>query len=330
MQVFSKRYPEHSIRRLSASLGQESTKNFISSSLRTRLLEEVKFLISSGDFLERCLIVDDLEKDTYFLHPDTIKNIFEREVGYDISNFFNTRVLEFATSDNPDAYFFDLIELMIVFSNESKRDEIISRIKNIFIEENAPFTINSFMIVLTKETGLRALVPILKDNLLKNKLEELYEALNSGKNYQISARLAADVVQYLFSSDDKSKTKSFATDLCTEIASKWTNGPNVDILASLINDNVKNAKALNNQIANIRHTDRHTIPVEGSIFFKLVTYEDLSIVELVIQSLPETFITNKDPEELKSDYFVRYKVQTDVKWTYKKKEEAKVEDDIPF
>ena len=86
---------------------------------------------------------------------------------------------------------------------------------------------------------------------------------------------------------------------------------------------------MSNEISNIRHTDRHTIPVEGFSFYKLITYNNLGIIELVIQSLPDNYIVNKDAKQLKAEYFQSYEIEENRIRVIKKPKED-MEEEIPF
>jgi hypothetical protein len=323
MKLFSKRYtPE--------SLGNKNL--LIQAKLRERLIKEVKFFVESKNFIEPFLLVNDEIDGRYYLYKQSLADLSVRELGYDLTGIINNSLELINDNTYSDFLFFDLLELLIIFSRNDKRAELVKRLQRILEEENSDFIISEFMIVHKKESGLKAIIPILKNTELKEKLLSMYGIYQDKLNYQSFARISADILQYLFSSPrDKKGTKSYSEDLCRKVASKWTEAKNVEALTDIFNEQVKQTKKMSNEISNIRHTDKSTIPVEGFSFYKLISFNNLSIIELVIQSLPEEYIISREPEQLKKDYFQNYGIKDGLVFTIEKpKDEEIVPDDIPF
>ncbi len=336
MELFSKRYCIFLQRlgRLPVREGEDKRK-LLPTALRNRLQHEVKYVIHSN-YLEQFLLVKDSEGNELYLHASTLSDLSFRELGYDMTEILDCKEMDFNGPHYDDARFFDLIELLIIFSIRSKIDELVDRFQTIFREEGDSYIIHKYMIFRKNETGLRSILPLVKDRQLKNKLEEYYDA--SGlhfrdvkTNYEADARTAADLVQMIFSSPSRKKdTKAYAEDLCKQVASKWTDEKSVKKLTDLLNETVKNAKLLSNEVGNIRHTDKHTVPVENPNFYRLIARKNISIVELVILSLPEKFVTNQNAETIKNGYLSRYGLDKDVGWVIANEERVGIEDEIPF
>ena len=109
-------------------------------------------------------------------------------------------------------------------------------------------------------------------------------------------------IQYIFSSKIKGKTKTYTEDLCKKLSEKYTSPEKADELEKIINDTVKNAKLLNNEVVDIRHTDQSTIPIVSGDFYKLISTYSIQLVELVILTFPEEYIFKFSPEKMKEDY----------------------------
>lgn len=316
---------------------REEKDSFLKEALRNRLRQELRFLVRSGKYLEPFLIVDNQRKNERYLHAETVKELTLRELGYDISQTLDLDDLEYKGDAN-DNHFLDLLEIVIIFTKPEYREDCIARLNTIFREEGEDFTIHGFMIISTVTDGLRSIAPLIKEKALKEKISEYYEShfsVNSSRNYELLAQISAGIVQMLFSSpDSKKKTLKFSLALCKDVASVWTDKSKSEELSSLLSDTVKNAKDLSNQISNVRHTDRSTIPVDSPNFYKLIATKNIGIAELVILSLPEKFIAQQDPEAIKDSYLKRYELNKDNGWIVKKKDQGDLDDfdpdNIPF
>jgi hypothetical protein len=239
-----------------------------------------------------------------------------RELGYDMSDYIDLREINFSDDKEKDEKLFDFVELLIIFTKSEKRSELIERINEIFIEEGNDFLIFQYMIINRKNTGLKSILPLIKDGLLKTKLNEYYQsALLPAPQYETLARISADIIQRLFSSPDaKDKTKKYADDVCKNIAERTTILENIDVLTKLLSDTIKNAKELSNQISNIRHTDQITIPVDSPNIYKLIVFKNINLAEITILSLPEKYITDHNPDQLKNSYLKKFNLDKNAGW----------------
>jgi len=322
MQLFSKRY---SIENLTTSVQEDGS--FISPKLRERLVQQIKYLTDSKEYIEPFLLVKDETSGNIYIHEESLRELGKREMGYELTDLIDCKSRQLTDDGlNNDFALFDLLEILIIFSIKEQRDGIVARFSKILSEENSDFAINEFMFVYKKETGLKAITPLLKDPNLREKLESIYNAMLTNSDYESLARQSADLVQFLFSSPDGQKTKEFSNDLCRNVAKKWTESSKVEKLVDLLDDEVKQTKRMNNEVEDIRHTDRYTIPTEGYTFFKLIFMNNLSIIELVIQSLPSDYIFSEDPESIKKEYWKEYSIIESRSWIIKKIDE----EDIPF
>jgi hypothetical protein len=251
-----------------------------------------------------------------------------REIGNSIVDYVDLKYC-LSYSNKKDAVIFDLLEILIIFSKQEKRSIVITRINYILEEEDTPFLIHEYLFFNKNITGVRSVVPFIKNKSLKDKLEEFFLTNIENPNYQVLSRITADLIQNIFSSPkDKKNTKNYSENLCKMVSQKWTSEKNVLSLTKLLNDAVKNSKDLANQISNIRHTDQNTIPVNNSNFYKLVTYNCMSIAELVILSLPEKFISTEEVENIKNNYLNKYKINKNAIWVLK--EDSNIIEDLPF
>lgn len=204
-----------------------------------------------------------MRRRKFFLTNKTISKITKREVGYDISDFINLRTLEFKKEKGFDNKLFDLLEIVFIFTKNDNRDEVVNRFNKIFKEEGDSFLIHNFMIVRSDGgRGLRSITPFIQEELLQEKINNFYK--HKRNDYELAAKTSSEIIQLIFSSPkSQSKTKKYAKKICEEVAKKWTNKKDRKKFAKLLNKTILNAKKLSNQISNIRHTDRTTIPVDN-------------------------------------------------------------------
>jgi hypothetical protein len=342
MELFSKRYEDRIRRTMYRSIRSSEVPEkgkFIKDSLRNRLKEQIKYMVRSKSYLEPMMYVNNATSGETYLHTGTLSDLSMREVGYDLDSFINLKDLSYREETYQDAKFFDLIELIIIFSKKDRRAELVSRLEVIFKEEGQEYSIHGHMIVSRENDGLRSTIPLLKEKNLQIKIKEYYEQrLVTSVNFEILAQISADIIQLLFSSPKKrNKTKEYAEELCEQIASRWTDKTKVAELKKLLSETVKNSKELANQIQNVRHTDRTTIPVEAPDLYKLIANKNINIAELVILSLPEKFISSQDPEDIKLSYLAQYGLSKESGWAVKDKPLIDYSgldeinpDDIPF
>ena len=255
-----------------------------------------------------------------YLHEDMLQNLGFRELGYDFTKVINCRSLRFDGDEYEDAKLFDFIELLLIFTKSEKRSELEKRLRKIFDEEQKEFTIHDGLIVEKELTGIESITFLIKEDALRNKINEYYSIRRTGTkpNWILLSKISADIIQILFSAPSKKgDNKKYAESLCSKIAEKVTTKDRSKELTSLIDETVKNAKKLSNEIENIRHTDRSTIPIDTPSFHKIVASQNINLTELVILSLPELYIRQADPDKMKETYLTRYKVKKESGWVVK-------------
>lgn len=310
---------------------EDEDDSFIKDSTRVRVFQEIKFISSSDKFIERFLLTDNQEEEQFYIRSKSMSDLTLTALGYDISEYIAFKKIG-ANEINDDSKLFDLIEILLIFSKKSMRKQLVERFALILKEEDEPFALHGFMLINTKDTGLRAVASLIKEELLKKKITDFYDHQRGySSNYEILAKTSVEILQLIFSSPKaKNETGIYAEELCLKVAQKWTNVKNVKNLQKLLNETVLNAKKLSNQISDIRHTDRTTIPVGTPNIYKLITSKNINIAELVILSLLEEFILEQDPEKLKFDYLKRYDVTRDSEWKIQKIENEIRIEEIPF
>lgn len=264
-----------------------------------------------------------------------ISDFSSREIGYDITEYIKIETLEFREEKIDDTKLFDFIETVLIFAKEDIRNSLIDRLNKVFKEEGEQYTIHGFMIIETEQSGLRSALPLIKDGNLQKSLREYYRNANADTQYEVLAKISAGILQRITTSPEKKKTKNYAEEICESVAKKWTDSGNTENLKELLSETIKNAKDLSNKVTDIRHTDQSTIPVDNPKIYKLVASKNINIAELIILTLPERFISEQNPAELKKTYVTDYNIDLTSAWRIKKR---KIEDwddeinpeDIPF
>ncbi len=322
MQLFSKR---------NIYDGTQEDKTFLKPTLRRRIVQEIKYLSSCEKFFERCFLVHDKNEDNWFLDNESMSGISSRELGYDIVDFFNFRSFKIVVPDDAmnDYILFDLIEMLLIFSKEGARKQVRERFQKHFLEEGNEYKVYDFLIAKKDVEGVKPYVSFLKDKILRDKFEQYYTAnLNSIKNFELLARISADILQFLFSAEKKDKTKKYSSNLVQNLAAKIVDKPDICSFAELLNKTVLNIKDLNNQISNIRHTDKHTLLVDNLSIFRLITANNIYIAEMVVLADPENYFFSQKAIDVKNDYIQNYNIPV-TGWIIPKHQDVNV-DDIPF
>lgn len=323
MLLFSVRYPRENFEEFDPFSENEKVISLISEKLRIRLTNEIDYIVTSG-LVEKFLTVYDEGPDKFYFHKETLRDFTNRELGYDITEYYDSENHSYNYID--DIKLFDLVEILIIFCKETEKIQITERLNQIFIEFNEGYQIGNYMVIPIKRNGLKNIIPLLKDQILSDQLKQYF--YSSTTNFKNLAQIAADILQYLYSSPkNKINTKKYSENICKELASKHTLTKNRDELFELINNEVNSAKDFNNQIQNIRHTDKFTIPIERPNLYKLIASKSMSIVELTILTSPEKYISTDSPEVLKRKYLEKYNLKVESGWIKKKPIEV---DDIPF
>lgn len=336
MELFSKRNNERSLRRIFYRHPDVEQGRFLSDSLRNRLLQQLRYFTSTDRYIEQCFIVHNQRDEDYYLRSRSMRDLSMRELGYDLTEAIDFDTITPKESSFTDVKLFDLVEVIIILSKNDKREEVVNRIKEVFREEGDDFSVHGFMIISKENGGLRSVAPLIKEKVLREKIQAYYSQHNIvAPQWESLARISAEIVQTLFSSpESKNDTKNFAQDLCSKLASSWTTAERREELASLLSETVKNAKDLSNQISKIRHTDRTTIPVDTPDFYKLIASKNINLAELAILTLPQNYISEQSPESVKEKYLEDYQVDRASRWVVKKKAQGIPDDinpdDIPF
>ncbi|EKE20132.1 MAG: hypothetical protein ACD_8C00051G0001 [uncultured bacterium] len=352
MQLFSKRNKIESFRSSFSYRRREST--FISNEIRNRLAAEIAFLASMNDFLEFFILFENERKEKIFLDSSKMDGFSLSELGYKMTDFFEFEkfaIKEFEypsqistrpgseklnVAEKMESYFddyklFDLIEFIILFSKKTKREDVVGRFNGIFMEENSEYEIINGMI--TKKTGedLYTIKNLLKDSNLKQKIED-FRYYEERKNYLNTAKISAEIINIIFSNSIQDKKKVEIEKILNAVVCVLTSKKDNRIeLYKYLDSILNNLKTLNNNIYNIRHTEKSAIQLRGgdqNIFYKTISDQNISFVEMVILSLKDTFITSENWEVIKDNYIAKYKINKDQRFIIKKPE-IRLED-VPF
>lgn len=349
MKLFSKRHVERRI-------GPESlrykriarTNELLSFEARNRLIAQLRFLSSRDDYLEwHILFADERNKPPYItFDEDKLDDFSQIELGYRLTETFDfhnltmqksKQSIKYASDDTPyeefydDYRLFDMAEITILFAKKDKRPEVIERIGSILKEENTDYEIVEHLITRKRGDDLKAIMGILKDENLKRKLERFFDYY-SKKDYLNASKISADIVNIIFSDEDKSAKKVVIQNIEHKLSKQLVEGTKSkqDKIESHIDSVLKIARNLNNDIYDIRHTEKSTLKPKGDNLYKLVARHNLSIIELALTALKDDFVLSDDWENIKAEYVEKYKIDTNVRRVRKPRDEPINLDDIPF
>lgn len=356
MRLFTKRYTSNRFDKSRYIRNENGVLQKISGQVnkecRNRLISEIRFLTSNNDFLEWFILFENQKKEKIFFDENKLDSFSLAELGYRFTDYFKfdefsmisktERTGERAFELFEDFKLFDLIEVIILFSKNTKRSEIIERFNSIFIEENEPYIIQDNFVVSKREEDIRTVLPILKDVELKNKFELFYLFFDKNE-YLNASKISSDIVNIIFSDylkDSKpKKIKEILSNLSKKITGVGRSDSLVtkkDLLYHIFDNLLKNVKDLTNSIYDIRHTEISTIKPKNQNIYKLVSLYNISICELAITSSKNEFIIGEDWEKIKSDYIKKYNIDSRIRLVIKKPEpvifgdEDINPDDIPF
>lgn len=327
MQIFSKRYKAKDIP------VEADDDKFLSSELRLKLISIIDHAVESNQYIETFLILEDhakeqYHKNKYTIHTRTINEVANRELGYFFSKYFNFSPLQFKIVN--DFILLDFIEILIIFSKDNKRSDFVSNIKYVLEGETDFLTIYKGNIIVKSLTELKSLVPLINDMILRRKLKSYYEN-QIDPDYQLLSKISADILQRVFSSKSKNKTKEESEKICQELANIWgKTSKTKEKIKNLISDEVKLTKGFNNEIENIRHTDKSTLNINSPILFKLITVKSITLVELVILNFPEKYLSFNNPKIIKQEYFKRYEINSAYGWEINKPKNDDEFSDLSF
>lgn len=283
-------------------------------SIKTRLKIQMGYCLANN-FFEQCFLTIQHGGKNFSPNSQLIFTVSRWELWYSIEEEFDLETLELQLSEygnNNHWYLFDFLELMIIFCKSEKRDEFIWRLRKIFEEEGELFIIHNYLIVPNQNNGLESIMPFIKDRHLKDLIASFYQASKNNPEYSNLAKISANILNNIFSSEWwKDKTKAYSEALCMKLAAKFSPEKSKD-LYELINAQVISAKSLNNNIWDVRHTEKHTISiVRESWIYKYITENNMHLIELVISWLPEDYISDGDSEEVKSYLLSTYSINRD-------------------
>ncbi|TAH33954.1 hypothetical protein EYC59_04015 [Candidatus Saccharibacteria bacterium] len=344
MKVFSKRYSTREFLRLRRTYGVGPNINrpstyprpeILDSSLRMRLSQEIAYIVGTSKYTEPFLLAKYNDEAKYVLDESALQRLSFRELGYDITEYFSAHDLvlnrintEEGGSYYYDKYLLDLVEILIIFSLDAKREEVVRRFQKIMSEENSNLLLYGYMVVIQDEGGLKSMINLLSDSTLRGKLEDI---LLKGVESSLAARESADVTQRVFSSPVKRQTKQDTEKIIEDISKRWIVLKDQEDFQKIFNSIVKNIKDINNQISNIRHTDRDRITFGSPDIFKLIRNLNLAISEMAILSTQDDFIEKESASELKQNYLQDYSIENKISIFFHNPGEEPVNlDDIPF
>ena len=205
---------------------------------------------------------------------------------------------------------FDIIEYLLIFCLSEKRDDYIMRLMEAFEEEKSGFIIHSHLIVYGAANNLESVTPLIKDKNLKKKLESYFNSTKWEVDYLYLAKVSADILQLILISDSSQKdTKSFSTDLCLQVARVSVPEDKIMEFSTALNGFAKQAKDFNNQTYDIRHTDRFCMPTKTPNIYRYAASSNIALIELIISSLPDQFISPENPEEIKNGILIKYWIE---------------------
>ncbi|MFA5169313.1 MAG: hypothetical protein WC420_01000 [Candidatus Paceibacterota bacterium] len=354
MKLFSKRNNNIGIRESDPRLSSYRLKRLrelIPPETRNRIISEIKFLTSSDDFLEFFILFENQKKDKIFFDKNKIDKFSLSELGYKMTDFFEFEEFDAIQQKSTTMYIdgkekeslffddyklFDLAEIVILFAKSSKRGEVINRFNAIFTEENSDFQIVEHLI--TKKSGetLKTLVSLLRDDNLKNKIKIYFDFIDRD-DYINSSKTSSDILNIIFSGYIKNNKPKDITVIKESFAQKILKTTpkkeeKISKFLSYIDDLLKVAKNLSNNIYDIRHTEKSTIQVTNDNLYKLISNFNISIVELFLTTLKDDYVLGDNWEKIKSDYIEKYKIDKDERYYIKdpKKDEDINPKDIPF
>lgn len=353
MKLFSKR---HSERRLGMDRihyrRNVRSNELISEEARNRLVSEIKFLSSRDDYLEWFILFqDDTGKEKKISYDDVKLNDFSMaELGYKMTDTFNLypefemkqsfQTLRYASESNePEAYYddyrlFDIAEMTILFSKKPQRKHVIDRINSILEEENADYEIVEHLITRRSGDDLKGMLGILKDNNLKAKIERFFEYFSKGDHIN-AAKISADIVNIIFSDVKESGKKKRIEEMKNKLAGNLVTSKSEDKLSKIagyIDNALTLSRSLNNDIYDVRHTEQSTLKPKGDNLYKMISRQNLTIIELTLTALKDDFVLSDDWENIKAEYTKKYNIDTNLRRVRSRpKEETPIDlSEIPF
>jgi len=337
MKLFSKRHSERRIGFDNINYQRNARLNqLLSSEARNRLIAEIKFLSTRNDFLEFYVLFEDkrITPSIIYFDEDKINDFSLSELGYRMTDNFDFKNFEMKQSrqllkyasdgDSYELYYddyrlFDLAEITILFSKSKERQNTISRINNILVEENTNFVIIESLITRKHGDDLRGIMGILKDETLRQKLERFFDYY-SKRDFVNSAKISADIINIIFSDKKDNGKLALIENVKQKVSTKLINEPDADKrdrMSSYINDSLKLSRNLSNDIYDVRHTEKSTLHPIGDNVYEFVSRQNLNIISITITALKDDFVLSDDWETIKAAYNEKYKIDTHSRSIYK-------------
>lgn len=352
MKLFSKRHTERRLGTDRIHYRRAVRSNeLLPEEARNRLLAEIKYLSSSNDFLEWHILFEDKRQEPSRIYYDEnkIDDFCLAELGYRMTDIFrfdefmmnqSRQTIRYASeSEEPQLYYddyrlFDLAEITILFSKATKRNEVILRINNILREEGTDFEIVEHLITRRNGDDLRGMLGIIKDEGLKIKLERFFEYF-SRKDYINSAKISADIINIIYSDEAQSLKKKQIEAMKVKLSKNIINDSakeKRERIAKYLDSALKQARDINNNIYDIRHTEKSTLKPHGDNLYKMAAMQNLIVIEITLTALKDDFVLSDDWEHIKAEYIDKYQIDIKSRRIYKKIEEDEPLDlsEIPF
>ncbi|MCC6520771.1 hypothetical protein IT403_02185 [Candidatus Nomurabacteria bacterium] len=328
---------------------QKRRNEIISSQTRIRLVSLLKFVSSSDLFLEKYILIENRKDKLHYFNNKLLDDFSESELGYRFSDSFNYYPFKFKgefieSNDDKqtveevydDFILFDLLEATILFSMASQRQEVIKRINNIFHEEKISYYIKENLITKNEGEDLRNISILLKDVKLSSKINSYYNFFDED-DYINAAKISAEILSIIFSDDSESKNtvmdklkKDLAGSIVVNTDEKVKREEEFFVIISNISTM---CHTLNNGIFDVRHSEKNRIKVSNEYLYKLICNYNISLVELLLTSLKDRYISSEDWEAIKNKYIETYKINKNT-FYYIPDPNVKDEDinpeDIPF
>lgn len=324
-----------------------SSRELISPETRNRIASEIKFLTASDDFLEWFILFENKKKGKIFFDKGKINNFSLSELGYEMSEFFEfedfkiiqqeKKIRGLENSERSMVYFddykfFDLAEIVILFAQDGKRQEVIRRFNAIFTEEGADFQIIEHLITRKSGETLKTLVGLLKDEDLKIKIRTFFD-LNDKSDYINSSKISADILNIIFSGYIKNNKPQDITAIKTKLSQKILRSTakkeeKSTRFLGYIDELLKISKSLSNDIYDVRHTEKSTIQLTNDNIYKLISSQNMALVELVLTTLKDDYVLGDNWEKIKNDYIEKYKIDKSTRYVIKKPGSDNSSDDI--
>ncbi len=308
-------------------LNRQKRNEIINSQTRIRLVSLLKFISSSDLFLEKYILIENRKDKAHYFNKKLIDDFSESELGYRFSDSFDYYPFKFkgesvVSNDEKqimedvydDFILFDLLEATILFSKANQRKDVINRINNIFKEEKINYYIKEDLITKNEGEDLRNIASQLKDVKLSEKINSYYSFFDED-DYINASKISAEILGLIFSDETESKKNvidGLKKDLVSLIVVNTDEKEKREAeFMVIISDMAKTCQTLNNSIFDVRHSEKDRIKVSNEYFYKLICNYNISLIELLLTSLKDRYISSEDWEAIKKKYIETYKINKD-------------------